>query len=71
MRRRNRRFDGFVARYLGGFDIEWTIDQDAIAYDHKSDGSWRIQLHKHDSSVAAFTKNGHDHLSRVRWMARS
>jgi len=33
----------------------------------KFDG-WRIQLHKHGNSVAAFTKNGHDHSSRVRWM---
>jgi ATP-dependent DNA ligase len=33
----------------------------------KFDG-WRIQLHKHVSSVAVFTKNGHDHSSRVRWM---
>src|SRR5215831_12836214 len=33
----------------------------------KFDG-WRIQLHKHGSSAAAFTKNGHDHSSRVRWM---
>ena len=30
--------------------------------------SWRIQLHKHGRSAAAFTKNGHDHSSRVRWM---
>jgi ATP-dependent DNA ligase len=30
--------------------------------------SWRIQLHKHGGSAAAFTKNGHDHSSRVRWM---
>jgi ATP-dependent DNA ligase len=29
---------------------------------------WRIQLHKHGTSAAAFTKNGHDHSSRVRWM---
>src|SRR5262249_35201090 len=33
----------------------------------KFDG-WRIQLHKHGASAAAFTKNGHDHSSRVRWM---
>jgi bifunctional non-homologous end joining protein LigD len=33
----------------------------------KFDG-WRIQLHKHGRSVAAFTKNGYDHSSRVRWM---
>jgi bifunctional non-homologous end joining protein LigD len=33
----------------------------------KFDG-WRIQLHKHGSSAALFTKNGHDHSSRVRWM---
>jgi hypothetical protein len=33
----------------------------------KFDG-WRIQLHKHGGSAAAFTKNGHDHSSRVRWM---
>jgi bifunctional non-homologous end joining protein LigD len=33
----------------------------------KFDG-WRIQLHKHGRSAAAFTKNGHDHSSRVRWM---
>ena len=33
----------------------------------KFDG-WRIQLHKHGDSAAAFTKNGHDHSSRVRWM---
>ena len=33
----------------------------------KFDG-WRIQLHKHDCSAAAFTKNGHDHSNRVRWM---
>jgi hypothetical protein len=31
--------------------------------------SWRIQLHKHGRSAAAFTKNGHAHSSRVRWMA--
>src|SRR5262249_12450528 len=31
----------------------------------KFDG-WRIQLHKHGSSAAAFSKNGHNHLSRVR-----
>jgi bifunctional non-homologous end joining protein LigD len=30
--------------------------------------SWRIQLHKHGGSTAAFTKNGHDHSNRVRWM---
>jgi hypothetical protein len=29
---------------------------------------WRIQLHKHGSSAAAFTKNEHDHSSRVCWM---
>jgi hypothetical protein len=29
---------------------------------------WRIQLHKHGGSAAVFTKNGHDHSSRVRWM---
>src|SRR5215470_17306443 len=33
----------------------------------KFDG-WRIQLHKHGGSAAAFTKNGHDHSSRIRWM---
>jgi bifunctional non-homologous end joining protein LigD len=33
----------------------------------KFDG-WRIQLHKHGRSAAAFTKNGHDHSNRVRWM---
>jgi bifunctional non-homologous end joining protein LigD len=33
----------------------------------KFDG-WRIQLHKHGDSAAAFTKNGHDHSNRVRWM---
>jgi ATP-dependent DNA ligase len=33
----------------------------------KFDG-WRIQLHKDGRSAAAFTKNGHDHSSRVRWM---
>jgi ATP-dependent DNA ligase len=33
----------------------------------KFDG-WRIQLYKHDRSAAAFTKNGHDYSSRVRWM---
>jgi bifunctional non-homologous end joining protein LigD len=33
----------------------------------KFDG-WRIQLHKHGRSAAAFTKNGHDHYSRARWM---
>jgi bifunctional non-homologous end joining protein LigD len=33
----------------------------------KFDG-WRIQLHKYGRSAAAFTKNGHDHSSRVRWM---
>ena len=33
----------------------------------KFDG-WRIELHKHGRSAAAFTKNGHDHSSRVRWM---
>jgi len=33
----------------------------------KFDG-WRIQLHKHAGSAAAFTKNGDDHSSRVRWM---
>src|SRR5262249_38690111 len=33
----------------------------------KFDG-WRIQLHKHGPSAAAFTKNGHDPSSRVRWM---
>src|SRR5262245_5848974 len=31
-------------------------------------GGWRIQLHKHGSSVAAFTRNGHDLSSRVRWI---
>jgi bifunctional non-homologous end joining protein LigD len=36
-------------------------------YEVKFDG-WRIQLHKHGGSAAAFTKNGHDHSSRVRWM---
>jgi hypothetical protein len=29
---------------------------------------WRIRLHKHGRSAAAFTKNGHAHSSRVRWM---
>jgi bifunctional non-homologous end joining protein LigD len=33
----------------------------------KFDG-WRNQLHKHGASAAVFTKNGHDHSSRVRWM---
>ena len=33
----------------------------------KFDG-WRIQLHKHGDSAAAFTKNGHDHSSRIRWI---
>ena len=33
----------------------------------KFDG-WRIQLHKHGDSTAAFTKNGHHHSSRVGWM---
>ena len=33
----------------------------------KVDG-WRIQLHKHGRSAGAFTKNGHDHSNRVRWM---
>jgi bifunctional non-homologous end joining protein LigD len=33
----------------------------------KFDGR-RIQLHKHGGSAAAFTKNGHDHSSRVRWI---
>jgi ATP dependent DNA ligase domain len=33
----------------------------------KFDG-WRIQRHKHGSSAAAFTKNGHDCSNRVRWM---
>jgi bifunctional non-homologous end joining protein LigD len=33
----------------------------------KFDG-WRIQLHKQGRSGAAFTKNGHDHSSRIRWM---
>ena len=33
----------------------------------KFDGC-RIQLHKHGRSAAAFTKNGHDHSYRVRWM---
>jgi ATP-dependent DNA ligase len=33
----------------------------------KFDGS-RIQLRKHGGSAAAFTKSGHDHSSRVRWM---
>jgi ATP-dependent DNA ligase len=33
----------------------------------KFDG-WRIQLHKHGGSAAAFTRNSHDHSSRVRWM---
>jgi bifunctional non-homologous end joining protein LigD len=33
----------------------------------KFDG-WRIQLHKDGRSAAAFTKNGHDHSNRVRWM---
>src|SRR5215471_11679068 len=33
----------------------------------KFDG-WRIQLHKRGDSATAFTKNGHDHSSRVRWM---
>jgi bifunctional non-homologous end joining protein LigD len=33
----------------------------------KFDGR-RIQLNKHGDSAAAFTKNGHDHSSRIRWM---
>jgi bifunctional non-homologous end joining protein LigD len=33
----------------------------------KFDG-WRIQLQKHGVSAAVFTKNGHDHSSRIRWM---
>jgi hypothetical protein len=33
----------------------------------KFDG-WRIQLHKHGDSAAAFTKNGRDHSIRIRWM---
>jgi bifunctional non-homologous end joining protein LigD len=33
----------------------------------KFDG-WRIQLHKHGGSITAFTKNGHNHSSRARWM---
>jgi bifunctional non-homologous end joining protein LigD len=33
----------------------------------KFDG-WRIQLHKHGGSAAAFTENGHDHSNRVSWM---
>jgi bifunctional non-homologous end joining protein LigD len=36
----------------------------------KFDG-WRIQLHKHGSSAAAYTKNGHGHSSRVRWMVNA
>ena len=31
-------------------------------------GGWRIQLHKHGGSAAAFAKSGHDRSSRVRWM---
>ena len=27
-----------------------------------------MQLHKHLGSAAAFTKNGHNHSSRVRWI---
>jgi bifunctional non-homologous end joining protein LigD len=33
----------------------------------KFDG-WRIQLHKHGGSAAAFTKNGRAHSSRVQWI---
>jgi bifunctional non-homologous end joining protein LigD len=33
----------------------------------KFDG-WHIQLHKHGRSAAAFTKNGRDQSSRVRWI---
>ena len=32
----------------------------------RSNSTRRIQLHKHGDSAAAFTKNGHDHSSRVR-----
>jgi ATP-dependent DNA ligase len=32
---------------------------------------WRIQLQKHGGSAPAFTKNGHDPSSRVRWMVDS
>jgi bifunctional non-homologous end joining protein LigD len=39
----------------------------AWIHEVKFDG-WRIQLHKHGDSAAVFTKNGHDHSSRVRWM---
>jgi bifunctional non-homologous end joining protein LigD len=40
---------------------------DQWLHEIKFDG-WRIQLHKHGRSAAAFTKNGHDHSSRVRWI---
>jgi bifunctional non-homologous end joining protein LigD len=36
----------------------------------KFDG-WRIQLHKHGGSAAAYTKNCHNHSSRVRWMVEA
>jgi ATP-dependent DNA ligase len=36
----------------------------------KFDG-WRIKLHKYGRSAAAFTKNGHDHSRRVRWMVNA
>jgi ATP-dependent DNA ligase len=31
-----------------------------MAHEIKFDG-WRIQLHKHGGSAAAFTENGHDY----------
>jgi ATP-dependent DNA ligase len=37
--------------------------QDDAPVPVKFDG-WRIQLHKHGGSPAAFTKNGHDHSRR-------
>ena len=36
----------------------------------KFDG-WRIQLHKHGSATALYTKNGCDYSSRLRWMANT
>src|SRR5215469_15839754 len=34
------------------FDIEWTIDQDAIAYDHKSDGMYPLNTNDRNLSPA-------------------
>jgi transposase len=51
------------------FDIEWTIDQDAIAYDHKSDGMYPLITNDRNLSPAQVLEAHNGQIKTVHEIA--